>query len=68
MLVDLPQPATALSASLPGRQYKCADYGSRNNFDNMIGDRSEELAKEALCRMDVHLDPNRTMIRPLDGP
>ena len=33
----------------------------------MIGARSEELAKEAFSRMDVHLDRNMTMIRPLDG-
>ena len=29
--------------------------------------RSEELAKEAFSRMDVHLDLNMTMIKPLDG-
>ena len=33
----------------------------------MIGARSEELAKEVFSRMDVHLDLNITMIRPLDG-
>ena len=33
----------------------------------MIGARSEELAKKAFSRMDVHLDLNMTMIRPLDG-
>ena len=33
----------------------------------MIGAKSEELAKEALSRMDVHLDLNMTRIRPLDG-
>ena len=33
----------------------------------MIGARSEELAKEAFSQMDVHLDLNMTMIRPLDG-
>ena len=32
----------------------------------MIGARSEELAKEAFSRMDVHLDLNMTMMRPLD--
>ena len=31
----------------------------------MIGARSEELAKEALSRMDVHLDLNMAMIRTL---
>ena len=46
---------------------ECADYISRNNFDDMIGARSEELAKEAFSRMDVHLELKMTMIRPLDG-
>ena len=50
-----------------GVKNECADYISRNNFDDMIGARSEELAKEAFSRMDVHLDLNMTMIRPLDG-
>ena len=46
---------------------ECADYISRNNVDDMIGATSEELAKEAFSRMDVHLDLNMTRIRPLDG-
>ena len=33
----------------------------------MIGARSDDLAKEVFSRMDVHLDLNITMIRPLDG-
>ena len=52
---------------IQGVKNQCADYISRKNFDNMIGARSEELAKEAFSRMDVHLDLNMTMIRPLDG-
>ena len=40
---------------------------SRNNFDDLIGAKSWELAEEAFTRMDVHLDLNMTMIRPLDG-
>ena len=44
-----------------------ADYISRTIFDDMFGARSEELAKEAFSRMDVHLDLNVTMIRPLNG-
>ena len=47
---------------------ECADYISRNNFHALIGARSEALAKEAFSRMDVRLDLNMTMIRPLDGP
>ena len=46
---------------------QCADDISRNSFDNMIVARSQELAKEALSRMDVHLDLNMTMIRPLNA-
>ena len=46
---------------------ECADCISRNNFDDMIRAKSEDLAKEASSRMDVHLDLNMTMIRPLDG-
>ena len=52
---------------IQGVKNKCADYISRNNSDDMIGARSEELAWEAFSRMDVHLDLNMTMIRPLDG-
>ena len=52
---------------IQGVKNECANYISRNNFDDMIGARSEDLAKEAFSRMDVHLDLNMTMIRPLDG-
>ena len=52
---------------IQGVKNVCADFISRNNFDDMIGARSEELAKEAFSRMDVHLDLNMTMIRSLDG-
>ena len=52
---------------IQGVRNECADCISRNNFDNLIDARSEALAKEAFSRMDVHLDLNMTMIRPLDG-
>ena len=52
---------------IQGVKDECADYISRNSFDDMIGARSEELAKEVFSCMDVHLDLNMTMIRPLDG-
>ena len=52
---------------IQGVKNECADYISCNNFDDMIGARSEELAKEAFSRMDVHLELNMTMIRPVDG-
>ena len=50
---------------IKGVKNKCADHNGRNNFDNMIGARSEELAKEAFSRMDVHPDLNMTMITAL---
>ena len=52
---------------IQGVKNECADYISRNSFDDMIGARSLELAKGAFSRMDVHLDLNMTMIRSLDG-
>ena len=52
---------------IQGVKNECADYISRNNFDDMIRARSEELAKEAFSHMDVHLDLTMTMISPLDG-
>ena len=52
---------------IQGVKNECADYISRNNFDDMIGARSEELAKKAFSCMDVHLDLNMTMIRHLYG-
>ena len=52
---------------IQGVKNECPDYISRNNFDALIGARSEALAKEAFSRMDVHLDLNMTMICPLDG-
>ena len=53
--------------NIQGVKNERADYISRNNFDDMIGFMPEELAKEAFSRMDVHLDLNMTMIRPVDG-
>ena len=52
---------------IQGVTNECVDYISRINVDDMIGARSRELAKEAFSRMDVHLDLNMIMIRPLDG-
>ena len=52
---------------IQGVKNECADYISRNNFEALIVARSEELTKEAFGRMEVHLDLNMTMIRPLDG-
>ena len=52
---------------IQGVKNECADYIRRNNFDAMIGARSEALAKEAFSRIDVHLDLNMPMIPPIDG-
>ena len=52
---------------IQGVKNKCVDYISRNSLDDMIGSRSEELAKEAFSRMDVHVDLITTIIEPLDG-
>ena len=39
---------------IPGRKNELSDYISRNNFDALIGETSEVLAKEAFQRIDVH--------------
>ena len=52
---------------IQGVKNESAVYISRNNFRALIGARSEALTKEAFSRMDVALDLNMTMIRPLDG-
>ena len=52
---------------IQGVKNECADYISRNNFNALIGARSEALGKEAFSRMDVHLDLNMTMIRSVYG-
>ena len=41
---------------IQGIKNKMADYISRNNFDTLLGESSEALAKEAFQRIDVHLD------------
>ena len=41
---------------IPGIRFELSDYISRNNFDALIGESSEALAKVAFQRMDVKLD------------
>ena len=41
---------------IPGIKNEMADYISRDNFDALLGESSEALAKEAFQRMDVQLD------------
>ena len=44
-----------------------ADYISRNNFDALLGESSEALAKEAFQRMDVQLDLSMRTAGVLEG-
>ena len=44
-----------------------ADYISRNNFDALLGESSEALAKEAFERMDVQLDLSMRTAGILEG-
>ena len=44
-----------------------ADYISRNNFDALLGESSEALAKEAFQRMDVQLDRSMRTAGALEG-
>ena len=41
---------------ISGIKNELSDYISRNNFDAIIGESSEALAKQAFQRMDVQLD------------
>ena len=41
---------------IPGIKNELSDYISRNNFDALIGESSEALAKEVFQSMDVQLD------------
>ena len=52
---------------ISGVKNACADYITRNNGDDLIGTKLEELAKAAFPRLDVHRDLNMTMITPLHG-
>ena len=41
---------------IPGIKNELSDYKSRNNFDALIGESSEALAREAFQRTDFQLD------------
>ena len=41
---------------IPGIKKEMADYISHNNFDALLGESSEALAKEAFQRMDIQVD------------
>ena len=52
---------------IPGIKNEMADYISRNNFDALLGESSEALAKEAFQRMDVQLDLSMRTAGVLEG-
>ena len=52
---------------IPGIKNELSDYISRNNFDAVIGESSEALAREAFGRMDVQLDLSMRTARILEG-
>ena len=52
---------------IPGIKNELSDYISRNNFDALIGESSEALAKEAFQRMDVQLDLSTRSAGILEG-
>ena len=52
---------------IPGIKKKLSDYTSRNNFDALVGESSEAVAKEAFQRMDVQLDLSMRAARILEG-
>ena len=66
-MVDLSEPVQADSASYHGIESELSDYISRNNFDALIGESSEALAKEAFQRMDVQLDLSMRTAGILEG-
>ena len=52
---------------IPGIKNELSDYISRNNFDALIGESSEALAKEAFQRMDVQLNLSMHTAGILEG-
>ena len=52
---------------IQGIKQEMADHISRNNFDALLGERSEALAKGAFERMDVQLDLSMRTAGVLEG-
>ena len=52
---------------IQGMKNEIADYISRNNFDALLGEGSEALAKEAFERMEVQLDLSMRTAGVLEG-
>ena len=65
--MDLPEPVQADSSSYSRYKKELSDYISRKDFDTLIGESSEALAKEALQRMDVQLDLSMRTAGILEG-
>ena len=53
---------------IPGIKIELSDYISYNNFDALIGESSEALAKEAFQHRDVQLDLSMRTAGILEGP
>ena len=66
-MVDLLQSVQADSPSYPWYKNEMSDYISRNNFDALLGESFEGLAKEAFQRMDVQLDLSMRTAGILEG-
>ena len=52
---------------IPGIKNELSDYISRNNFDALIGESPEALARETFHRMDVQLDLSMRTAGILEG-
>ena len=52
---------------IQGIMNEMADYMSRNDFNALLGESSEALAKEAFQRMDVQLDLSMRTAGVLEG-
>ena len=52
---------------IQGIKNEMPDYISRNNFDALLGESSEALAKEVFQRMDVQLDLSMHTAGALEG-
>ena len=52
---------------IQGIKNEMADYISRNNFDALLRESSEALAREAVQRMEVHLDLSMRTAGVLEG-
>ena len=52
---------------IPGKKNELSDYISRNNFDALIGESSEALAREVFQRIDVQFDLSMRTARILES-